>query len=97
MARTELANKGVAMAGAAKPEKSITIKVNTKPVVLHSAEVTGRQIKEAAIGQGLEIKLDFQLWEEEHGGHEMKSIGDDELVKIHNNLEFTCNTGDHDS
>jgi hypothetical protein len=85
------------MTEAAKPEKNITITVNNKPVTFHSAEVNGLQIKEAAIAQGVDIQLDFQLWEEAHGGHEMRSIADDEPVKIHNNLEFTCNTGDHDS
>ena len=85
------------MAVTAKHEKTITIEVNSKPVALHAEEVTGLEIKEAAIAQGVEIQLDFQLWEETHGGHEMRSIGDDELVKIHNKMEFTCNTGDHDS
>lgn len=85
------------MPEAERHEKNITIKVNNKPVILHSERVTGLQIKEAAIAQGVEIQPDFQLWEEAHGGHEMRSIADNETVEIHNNMEFTCNTGDHDS
>jgi Multiubiquitin len=78
-------------------EKTVTITVNNKSVVMDTREATGLEIKTAAKAQGVEIQLDFQLWLEAHGDQPMRSIGDDDVVKLHNKLAFTCNTGDHDS
>ncbi len=46
----------------------VTVKVNNKPVVISRRRVTGLQIKEAAIAQGVEIELDFILTLEARGG-----------------------------
>ena len=85
------------MAEAEKNDKTVTVTVNNKPVVLKSTEVTGAVIKQAAKDQGVDIQLDFQLWEEAHGDKPMRSIGDTQEIKVNKNSVFTCNTGDHDS
>ena len=85
------------MSEAEKHDKTVTITVNNKPVLLDSKDVTGAEIKQAAKDQGLDIQLDFQLFEEAHGDNPMRSIGDKQEIKVNKNSVFTCNTGDHDS
>ena len=41
--------------------KTFEVSVNRKPVTVAETIVTGLQIKEAAIGQGIAIELGFQL------------------------------------
>jgi hypothetical protein len=75
----------------------VTVTVNEKPVRLPKHRVTGREIKEAAIAQGVEIQLDFILVEEAHGGHEAKVIGDEDPVEVTKHSKFTANDGDDNS
>src|ERR1700730_9920483 len=60
----------------------IEITVNFKPVRLHERKVTGLEIKEAAIAQGVNIKPDFVLFEDKGQG-QRKVIGDQDEVHIH--------------
>ena len=75
----------------------VTVAVNEKPVTLPKHRDTGLEIKEAAIAQGVEIKLDFILVEEAHDGHEAEVIGDDDTVEVNKHSKFTANDGDDNS
>jgi hypothetical protein len=75
----------------------VTVTVNEQPVTLPRHRVTGLEIKEAAIAQGVEIKLDFILVEEAHGGHEAEVIGDADTVEVNKHSKFTANDGDDNS
>ncbi len=75
----------------------VTVKVNTKPVTLPAHRVTGRQVKEAAIAQGVEIDIDFLLTLEASGGKPARTIDDDETITVTRHSEFTANDGDDDS
>jgi hypothetical protein len=77
--------------------KPVTIKVNEKPVELPSHRVTGLQIKEAAIAQGVEIKLDFELTEEAHDKKPARTITDDEKITVTKHSEFLANDAEEDS
>ncbi len=75
-----------------KPKKEVTIHVNTKPVEVPK-KVTGLEIKEAAIDQGVEIQLDFILTLEAHGHQEPREIGDDEEIEVTKNSASPRTTG----
>jgi hypothetical protein len=75
----------------------VTVKVNTKPVTLTRHRVTGLQVKEAAIAQGVEIEVDFLLTLEAHAGQPARTVDDDETVTVTKHSEFTANDGDDDS
>lgn len=68
------------------PSKSVTIEVNNKPVVVPKEELTGLEIKEAA-----GIPVDFTLYEKK--GTHLNEIGNDTLVKVHNNEAFVAVSG----
>lgn len=71
------------------PDKLVTIEVNTKPVKIAGPTVTGLQIKEAAIAQGVDIKLDFVLSHEVgEGGRRTVIVGNDDVVTIHRGSKF---------
>jgi hypothetical protein len=85
-------------AGVAPDEKgTVTVTVNTKPVVLTSRRVTGIEIKRAAIAQGVAIEEDFLLTLEAVEGRTAKAIPDDETITVSKNSVFTANDGDDDS
>src|SRR5690349_18163284 len=69
-----------------KPDKlhEVHIVVNEKEVAMPDKEATGREIKEAAIAQGVSIGLDFVL-SEEIGERKSRVVGDDDKVRVHNN------------
>src|SRR5438445_10519115 len=75
----------------------VTVKVNTKPVTLPAHRVSGRQVKEAAIAQGVNIQLDFLLTLEAHEGQPARTVGDDETITVTKHSEFSANDGDDDS
>jgi hypothetical protein len=79
------------------PHREVTVKVNNKLVVLPRHRVTGLEIKEAAIAQGVEIKLDFILTLEAHGGKPAETIDDDRTITVTRHSEFIANDGDDDS
>jgi Multiubiquitin len=81
------------------PDKGgeVTVTVNNKPVVLDEHRVTGLEVKEAAIAQGVEIQLDFHLVLEAEDGHPAREIPDDETITVTKESVFTANDGDDDS
>jgi hypothetical protein len=81
----------------AAPHGTVTITVNRQPVVLQEHRVTGLEIKEAAIAQGVQIELDFLLTIEAHGGHPASTIDDDDEITVNKHSEFTANDVDDDS
>ena len=78
-----------------KEEKTITVKVNGNPVAFTEHKVTGLQIKEAAINQGVSIQLDFNLFEVKNG--RLNPIADDNKVNLHKDQEFRAVTPDDNS
>lgn len=84
--------------GAAGKEDAheIRVTVNDQFVVLKSREVTGLQVKEAAIAAGVPIQLDFVLSEVRPSG-EQKIIPDDREIAVKNGDEFWAIPGDDNS
>lgn len=78
------------------PGQTVTVHVNERPVRLLKKAVTGLEIKEAAIAQGVPIELDFILVEE-LGGDRTKTIGDNDLVHVTDKTQFLANSGDDNS
>ena len=76
--------------------KVVTIKVNNQPVEFRETEVTGLQIKQAAINQGVVIQTDFQLFEKQGEG-KLTLIPDDKTIKIHEHEEFRATAPDDNS
>ncbi|WP_037614850.1 multiubiquitin domain-containing protein [Streptomyces aureus] len=75
---------------------TVTITVNNKAVEVIGPKATGLQIKEAAIAQGVEIQLDFQLSQELPSG-ETRIIGDTDVVTVNKKSVFTAVAGDDNS
>ena len=76
--------------------KTIDLKVNGKPVVMDDKQVTGAEIKAAAIAHGVNIQPSFVLQLELPNGTG-QIIGDADPVKIHNNMSFTAIRPDDNS
>ncbi|MYQ30528.1 multiubiquitin domain-containing protein [Streptomyces cellulosae] len=74
----------------------VTITVNNKAVKVAGPRVTGLQIKEAAIAQGVQIDVDFQLSQELPSG-ETRIVGDADVVTVNKNSVFTAVAGDDNS
>jgi hypothetical protein len=86
------------MDNVAAPEKVkvITVTVNNRPVEFQTKEVTGAQIKAAAISQGVPIQPDFQLFKKEEG-KSLEPIGDGEIVHLHEHEAFRASATDDNS
>jgi hypothetical protein len=81
---------------AAEKKQKVVVHVNEKPVKLSDDRVSGREIKQSAIDQGVEIELDFILVEElKHG--ETRVIGDDDVIKVNDRSRFNANADDDNS
>lgn len=78
-----------------KPQPTFTITVNRKPVDMLDKHATGLEIKQAAIAQGVQISLDFQL--SQKLGKKWEIIDDNEKVRVDKNPEFTAVDGDDNS
>lgn len=65
----------------------IAIHVNAERVHVGTRDILGSEIKKAAIEQGVDIKLDYDLWEEV-GHHRTRLIGDDETVQVSDSSRF---------
>lgn len=76
---------------------SITVKVNRKSVKFTKRRVTGKEIKETAIAQGLVIDLACVLYRLKAGGELGPAIGDDEFVTLKKCDEFRCVAPDDNS
>ena len=74
----------------------VTITVNEKPVMITGPKATGLQIKEAAISQHVEIKLDFVL-SEELGDRRTRVVGDNEEITVHEHSRFVAIPNDDNS
>lgn len=72
------------------------VTVNNRPVRLTGDRVTGLEIKQAAIAQGVAIQLDFVLsMRLERGGSRI--VGDTDQVKVEDHARFTAVAGDDNS
>lgn len=76
--------------------QAVTVHVNERPVRLPARLVTGLEVKEQAIAQGVPIQLDFILVEELEGGR-TKTIGDPDAVHVSDRTRFLANDGDDNS
>jgi hypothetical protein len=74
----------------------IEILVNARPVIVPKEELTGFEIKEAAIAQGVRIEPNFVLQEELPDGH-TRVIGDGDVVKLKQHERFTAIAPDDNS
>ncbi|MER7007488.1 multiubiquitin domain-containing protein [Dactylosporangium sp. NPDC000555] len=79
----------------ARPPRTVEVIVNTKPVEVPEREVTGLEIKQAAIAQGVDIQLTFQL--SVHHGGKYHVIGDTDTVRVHRHEDFLCVDKDDNS
>lgn len=75
--------------------QTITITVNKKPVVVQERKITGLEIKQAAIAQGVNIQLDFQLALLMPRGE--KIIGDADEIVVTKTHKFVATAADDNS
>lgn len=81
--------------GHGKPLVEITVNKKHK-VQIEGPRVTGLQIKEASIAQGVPIELDFQLAEITRPG-QSEIVGDADIVTIHKDSCFVATAPDDNS
>jgi Multiubiquitin len=81
---------------ASKRPKQIEVTVNGRAVQLPKGDLTGIEIKQAAIAQGVPIELDFILQLELPNGNS-RIIGDQDPVKIRPHERFTAIANDDNS
>ncbi len=79
-----------------KHTEQVQIIVNGKAVTLADKHATGREIKEAAIAQGVSIRPDFVLFEDLKNGQQ-RLIRDDMKVTVHAGDKFEAIPGDDNS
>ncbi|WP_407358810.1 multiubiquitin domain-containing protein [Microbacterium sp. LTA6] len=75
--------------------RTVEITVNRRPVALDDKHVTGLEIKQAAIAQGVPIELSFQLSEKK--GKHLKPVADTDTVAVKTGDEFRAVAGDDNS
>ena len=80
----------------AAERRTITITVNEHPIQVTERELTGREIKQAALDQGVSIGLDFILYEH-LGQHRTRIVGYDEPVRVHKGSRFEALANDDNS
>jgi len=76
--------------------KVVTVVVNNNPVTFQDHKITGLEIKQTAIQQGVNIEIGFNLFRVKGGG-KLEPIGDNEPVTLHPNEEFRATTADDNS
>lgn len=76
--------------------RTVTVTVNNRTVELDRHRVTGLEIKQAAIAQGVPIQLDFQLAEIRPNG-ENQIIGDGDVVTVTQHSKFVATAADDNS
>ena len=74
----------------------IAVIVNRHEVTFRIHEATGREIKETAIRQGVDIQLDFSLFRQA-AHHKLVPILDDERIALHRNEDFRAVAPDDNS
>jgi hypothetical protein len=77
-------------------DHAVVVTVNGKPVKLSDREVTGAQIKKAAIDQGVQIQPNFILHRELPNGGE-QIVGDRDRIKVRPKDRFTAIEPDDNS
>lgn len=80
----------------AKPPKGITVEFNFTPLDLPKDEMTGAEIKAAAITYGLPVHPGFVLSVTKRND-KFEVVGDAATVKIRKGLSFTCVDSDDNS
>lgn len=80
-----------------RKEHVVTVTVNEDPVKIAGPKATGRQIKEAAISQGVKIDLGFVLSVEKGNSGHTQVVGDNDEVTVHNGLRFVAVAPDDNS
>ena len=95
MAKDEEKDKGGGNGGHGGQD-NVEVEVNTKSVILPKQDVTGFEIKEAAVAQGVNIQLSFVLQQELPNGSS-KVIGDADPVHVREHLRFTAIAPDDNS
>lgn len=76
--------------------RAVFITVNNKPVKIEGPKVSGLEIKETAIKDGVDIKLDFQLAMLGPDG-KYDPVGDTDVVEVDDGSEFVATAGDDNS
>lgn len=80
-----------------KQARFVVLPVNNEPVRFEKKEeLTGLEIKQTAIAQGVDIKLDYVLSVVRGNGHS-RQLGDTDTVKINGNIEFFAIPDDDNS
>jgi multiubiquitin len=77
-------------------EHLVTITVNEKPVEIEGPRVTGLEIKQAAIAQGVKIELSFVL-SEELPNRKTRIVGDTDVVTLTKHSRFVAVAPDDNS
>lgn len=77
-------------------KQTVTVLVNRREVLFQIHQVTGLEIKQTAIEQGVSIQLDFVLFKVKGNGS-LKQIGDDEIVALTKQSEFRAIAPDDNS
>jgi hypothetical protein len=90
-------NSTDAVEAEAAPDRArpITVTVNGQPVTLPDREVTGLEVKQSAIAQGVPIGLDFQLSVKR--GNRYQVVADTDTIKVHQGQEFLAVAPDDNS
>ena len=78
------------------PKKLFPISVNRKPVEVGEPVITGLEIKETAIQQGVAIDLEFQLAKLDADGKH-RIVGDSDKVDVREYKTFFATAGDDNS
>jgi len=77
-------------------EKTLTVSVNTNPVVFVQAKVTGLEIKKTAIQQGVDIQEDFVLFDVKPNSS-LDQIGDNDSLTLKDGQIFRATAPDDNS
>lgn len=77
-------------------EHEVVITVNERPVTVLGPRVTGLEIKQAAVAQGVPIQLDFVLSQELSGGR-TRPVRDDDEITVNRNSRFVAIAPDDNS
>ena len=78
------------------PKELFPISVNRKPVEVGEPLITGLEIKETSIEQGVAIDLDFQLAKLDADGKH-RIVGDSDKVDVREYKTFFATAGDDNS
>lgn len=80
----------------AAARKAVQVKVNSQPITVAGPRISGRDIKQAAIAQGVQIEVSFQL-SVKRGSRQTQIVGDEEVIAVHDGLEFVAVAADDNS